>query len=160
MLHPDAFDRLTSPEGALEDLAECMNAAELIRRQFREIARIAGLVFTGRPGASKTTRQLQASSGLIYDVLANYDPGNLLLAQARREALEGHLEADRLLEALARLARARLVITDPGRLTPFAFPIWAERIQAQVSSEKWLDRVKKMAVQLDRSTAPRGRGRR
>jgi ATP-dependent Lhr-like helicase len=153
-LHPDSIDRLLSTENALSDLLACMNAAELVRRQFRQIARVAGLVTTGLPGASKTARQLQASSGLIYDVLLNYDPDNLLLQQARRETLTTQLESGRIEAALLRLSSARLLITGPDRLTPFAFPIWAERVQAQVSSEKWLDRVRKMAIQLESAAKP------
>lgn len=148
-LHPDSRDRLLTPENALADLLESMNAAEIVRRQFRQIARVAGLVTTGLPGAGKTARQLQASSGLIFDVLSQYDPDNLLLQQARHETLTTHLEAGRIEAALRRLSSASLLLTEPHRLTPFAFPIWAEGIQAQISSEKWQDRVQKMAVQLE-----------
>lgn len=155
MLAPGAFDALFSADQVAEDLRSCMNAAELIRRQFRDIARISGLVFTGYPGSCKTGRQLQASSGLIFDVLTNYDPANLLLAQAEREALDNHFQVERLREALTRITDARHIITDPNRLTPFAFPIWAERVQAQISSEKWEDRVRKMAVQLENVASPR-----
>ena len=154
VLHPDTLEKLLTTESALTDLYNCMNAAEIVRRQFRQIARVAGLVTTGLPGVGKSARQLQASSGLIYDVLTNYDPDNLLLQQARRETLTTQLESGRIEAALQRLSSARLRLTEPPRLTPFAFPIWAERIQAQVSSEKWLDRVQKMAVQLE-STANR-----
>ena len=158
-LHPDSLDLLFSTENAPSELLACINAAEIVRRQFREIARVAGLVHTGTPGAGKTARQLQASSGLIYDVLATYDPDNLLLEQARLETLTTQLEAGRIEAALLRLSSARPLITDPGRLTPLAFPIWAERIQAQVSSEKWLDRVQKMAVQLETAAAPSAKRR-
>ena len=153
-LHPESLERLLSSENALSDLYTCMNAAELVRRQFRQIARVAGLITTGLPGIGKSAHQLQASSGLIYDVLTTYDPDNLLLQQARRETLMLQLDAGRIEVALQRLSSARLLITDPARLTPFAFPIWAERIQAQVSSEKWLDRVQKMAVQLEATANP------
>ena len=71
----------------------------MARRQFRDIARIAGLVFQGYPGARKMERQLQASSGLIFDVLREYDPSNLLLDQARREVFELQLEETRLAPA-------------------------------------------------------------
>src|SRR5690606_15926792 len=59
-----------SENDLLHDLLECLNAAELARRHFREIARVAGLVFGGYPGAPKTGRQIQASSSLIFDVFA------------------------------------------------------------------------------------------
>src|SRR5690606_34731469 len=63
---------LLAPEGLLDDLLACLNATQLARRQFRDIARIAGLVFQGYPGAARTTRQLQASSELFYQVLREY----------------------------------------------------------------------------------------
>ncbi len=67
--------------------------AELARRQFREVARVAGLVFQGYPGQQKSMRQLQASSELLFDVFMKYDPANLLVRQAKLEVLEQELEA-------------------------------------------------------------------
>jgi ATP-dependent Lhr-like helicase len=60
----------------------------MARRQFREIARVAGLIFQGYPGQHKAARHLQASSELFFDVFSEYDPENLLLTQARREVLQ------------------------------------------------------------------------
>ena len=131
------------------DLLSCLNAAELGRRQFREIARIAGLVFQGYPGSGKSTRQLQSSSGLFYDVFTRYDPENLLLNQARREVLNRQLEVDRLGKTLVEITGMKMVLTKIPRLTPLAFPLWASFTQANVSSEKWADRVRRMALQLE-----------
>lgn len=144
-------DGLLSPHGLLEDIPASLNAAEMARRQFREIARVAGLVFPGYPGSGKSARQLQASSGLFYDVLARYDPRNLLLDQAHREVLERQLERSRLGRMLERLSRARLVITDPARTTPLAFPLRVDRARQTVSSEKLADRVRRMQLQLERA---------
>ena len=138
-----------APENLLEDLLACLNSAELARRQFREIARIAGLVFQGYPGSGKTTRQLQSSSGLFYDVFTRYDPENLLLNQARREVLERQLELSRLGSTLSDISKMKIVLVEIERLTPLAFPLWASFVQANVSSEKWSDRVKRMAQQLE-----------
>jgi ATP-dependent Lhr-like helicase len=135
----------------LEDLLGCVNTTQLARRRFRDIARIAGLVFQGYPGQAKSARQLQASSELFFDVLSEFDPSNLLLDQARREVLERELEVRRLRGALERIAASRLRIIDTPRLTPLGFPIWAERIRSQhVSSERWTDRVRRMVVRLER----------
>jgi ATP-dependent Lhr-like helicase len=143
---------LLTPDGLVDDLVASVNLSEIARRQFRDIARIAGLVLQGLPGRTKTTRQLQASSGLIYDVLERYDPGNLLVAQATREVLEGQLEAARLRACLERLQREELAIVSPPRLTPLAFPLWAESLQSQIlSNESWEDRVLKMVEQLERA---------
>jgi ATP-dependent Lhr-like helicase len=149
-LAEEDWRRLLSPEHLVDDLALCLNAAELARRQFREIARIAGLVIMGYPGASRTVRQLQASSGLIFDVFVEYDGENLLLAQARREVLERQLEATRLLAALRRLEKMRLLMVETQHIAPLAFPLWAGRIQAmRVTSEAWGDRIARMASQLE-----------
>jgi len=75
----------------LDDILTAINSAEIAKRRFRDIARISGLVFDGYPGRSKTSKQLQTSSGLIFEVLVNHDANNLLLDQARRSML-GQLE--------------------------------------------------------------------
>jgi ATP-dependent helicase Lhr and Lhr-like helicase len=140
---------LLSPDNLLEDILLAMNANELARRQFREIARVAGLIFSGYPGKPKNARQIQASSGLFYDVFSQYDPNNLLLVQARREVLERELEFTRIKASLEEISRQEIMIVQTERFTPLAFPIWAERIHGQVSSESWSERVKKMAEQLE-----------
>ncbi len=74
----------------LEDLRESLNLAELARRQFREIARVSGLLVPHGCRAARrcSLRQLQASSGLLYDVLRRFDPAHLLLEQAEREVAQ------------------------------------------------------------------------
>jgi ATP-dependent Lhr-like helicase len=126
-----------------------LNAAELGRRQFREIARVAGLIFQGFPGQNHTNRQLQASSGLLYDVFAQYDPQNLLLAQAIREVMERHLEAPRLAAALVRLRGSRARITTPSRPTPFAFPLRGEMFRETLCTEALEHRVARMVADLE-----------
>jgi ATP-dependent helicase Lhr and Lhr-like helicase len=148
--------RLFSTDELLDDLLDCLNSTELARRQFRDIARVAGLVIPGYPGAPKSARQLQASSSLIYDVFREYDPQNLLLAQARREVLERQLELSRLSTALVRLASCELLIRFTRRLTPLSFPLWAARIQTtQLSTEKWSARVARMVLQLEKAAGAR-----
>ncbi len=139
-----------SEDGLLEDLAQCMNASEMAKRQFRDIARIAGLVFQGYPGQQKSTRQIQASSGLIYDVFARYDADNRLLRQAERELFEGQLALQRLRATLQALSTRRVCWATPSRLTPLAFPLWVSRIQSQLSTEDWRTRVERMLEQLER----------
>jgi ATP-dependent Lhr-like helicase len=73
---------VSAPADLLADVLASLNSGELAQRRFREIARVAGLVFTGYPGAPKSLRQLQASSSLFYEVFRKYDAGNRLLAQA------------------------------------------------------------------------------
>jgi ATP-dependent Lhr-like helicase len=141
---------LLRPGDLATELPASLNAAELARRQFREIARVAGLVFPGPPGHAATAKQLQSSSGLFYDVFTNYDPENLLLDQARREVFERQLQESRLRKTLVRLAAGPVVITEPKRPTPLSFPLLVDRMRAEVSSEKLADRVRRMTQRLER----------
>ncbi len=140
---------LLSTNHLLHDITQSLNAAELARRQFREIARVAGLIFSGYPGQSKSVKQLQASSSLLYDVFVNYDPGNLLVQQARREVLERQLEASRLGRVLERLSESAVRVVDVDRPTPLAFPLLVDSTRARVSSEQLADRVRRMTVSAE-----------
>jgi ATP-dependent Lhr-like helicase len=135
----------------LDDLHAALNATEMARRQFREIAQVSGLVFPGLPRSGKTARQLQASSGLFFDVFRKHDPENLLLEQADREVLQRQLESSRLRSTLERLSCARLVITEPKRTSPLAFPLLVDRTRERVSSETLADRVRRMQLALERA---------
>jgi ATP-dependent Lhr-like helicase len=142
---------LFSPERLVEDIQAALNSTEMARRQFRELARVAGLVFPGFPRAGKTARQLQMSSGLFFDVLQRYDPGNLLLSQAAREVLERQLESTRLGATLTRLSRATVVVKHPRRVTPLGFPLLVDRTRERVSSESLSDRIRRMQLALERA---------
>ena len=142
---------LLSPENLHDDIMASLNATEMARRQFREIARVTGLVFPGFPRSGKTARQLQASSGLFFDVFTRYDPGNLLLDQAYREVLERQLERSRLGMALQRLAESRVIVTDPVRFTPLAFPLLVDRTRNRLSSESLADRIRRMQAALEKA---------
>jgi len=146
----EALNRgLLDTAGLADDIPESLNAAELARRQFREIARVAGLTFNGYPGQNKSVRQLQASSGLLFDVFVRYDSGNLLLNQAHREVLERQLERSRLGQTLERLGSAMVVVQDMKRPSPLCFPLMVDRTRNRVSSEKLGDRIRRMAAQVE-----------
>ena len=156
LLSPDAVDlslrdlgRLLAAPDVEADILAGLNAAEMGRRQFRELARVAGLVFQGYPGQPSSNRQLQAGSGLLYDVFAQYDPDNLLLAQAVREVLERHLDAPRLELALARLRGSSALLLQPARPTPFAFPLMVEMFRERLTTEALEARVARMVEALE-----------
>ncbi len=144
---------LLSPTDLDLDLPASLNAAEMAKRRFREIARVAGLVFEGYPGNGKTVKQVQVSSGLLYDVLTKYDRDNLLTRQALAEVLEHQLDYRRLRDAVQTISTQDVTIIDTPRFTPFAFPLWAERIGSRLSTEDWKDRVQKMAASLEKAAA-------
>lgn len=138
-----------------KDILNSMNATEMAKRQFRQIARVAGLIHPGFPGSRKSSGHLQASSNLFFDVFCQYDPQNLLLCQSRREVLDQQLEASRLETALQRIATCRVVITEPHRVTPFAFPLLVDKLRERVSSESLADRVKRLQEDLERAAGER-----
>jgi ATP-dependent Lhr-like helicase len=151
-LTPELF----SQDNLLDDVLASLNASELARRRFREIARIAGLVFSGYPGAQKSARQLQASSGLFFDVFRQYDPANLLLTQAEEEVLRQELEVERLEQTMSRLQQRQLDIHQVKRTTPLAFPLMVERFRESMSSEKLADRIRRMVADLNKAAGPGG----
>jgi ATP-dependent Lhr-like helicase len=150
-LDEDILRSLLSPENLLEDLHESLNLAELARRQFREIARVSGLLPPSLPGrAPRSMRQLQASSGLLFDVLQRFDPGHLLLAQAEREVFTAQLEVRRLTQTLEDCATREIRLIQLASLGPLSFPLWAEGLRGQLSNEDWKTRVQRAALQLEK----------
>ena len=143
-----------TPEHLLEDILSSMNSSEIAKRRFRDIARIAGLVFDGYPGSSKTSKQVQASSGLIFDVLQNHDEGNLLLDQAHREVLEQQLEYTRLETVLKGLENRQWHVIAIDRLTPLSFPLWAESLNSQtMSTQSFQQRLENVLSDIESAAA-------
>ena len=99
----------------------------------------------------RTNRQTQSSAGLIFDVLTEHDGGNMLLAQTRRELLEQQFEFGRLRETVVAIAEKDIHVVDTPRLSPLAFPIWAERVQARLTTQGWLERITAMAHELEQA---------
>lgn len=140
---------LFSPDHLAEDAAASVNLSALAKSQFREIARVAGLVQQSMPGAPRSMRQVEARSGLLYEVFEQFDPQNLLLAQARREVLEKQFERSRLRRTLDRLLAGAWVVRRIEQPTPLSLPLVIERLGARLSSESLADRIEKMRAAFD-----------
>lgn len=148
----EALDNdLFSPQDLLSDLQRSLNATEMARRKFRDIASIAGLVFKGMPGRPLKERHMRANSGLFFDVFREHEPDHLLLRQAYDEAFDVQMELPRMREALERIGRQRIVLKDPGRFTPLAFPILVDRLREKLTSEQLEDRIRKMTERLEKA---------
>ncbi|KPW22115.1 Helicase domain protein [Pseudomonas cannabina pv. alisalensis] len=145
---------LFSETDLLADIMASLNAGELALRRFREIARISGLVFSGYPGAAKSNRQLQASSGLFFEVFKQYDAENMLLTQAQEEVLRQELDLQRLELTLRQINNRRLDLHTIKRATPLAFPLLVERFRESLSSEKLSDRIARMVRDLEKAAGP------
>jgi len=137
------------PATLLAEVLASLNATELARKRFREIARIAGLVFQNHPGEQRSSRQLQASSSLFFEVFRKYDPDNQLLAQADQELLSQELDVPRLAQVLARMQTQRLALIALDKPTPLAFPLLAERFREKLSNESLQERIARMVVELE-----------
>ena len=141
---------LFTPDFLLEDLQKSLNSTEMARRKFRDIAVIAGMVFTGYPGKIVKSKHLQSNSQLLFEVFRDYEPENLLFQQAYRETFEHQLEEGRLRIALERIENQEIVIKYCEKPTPFSFPIITDRLREKLSSEKLEDQIKKMLTYLDK----------
>ena len=141
---------LFSAEFLMDDLYKSLNATEMARRKFRDIAVVAGLVFTGYPNKLVKSKHLQSSSQLLFDVFRDYEVDNLLFQQAFRETFEHQLEEGRLRLALERIHQQKIVWKSCQKPTPFSFPIITDRLREKLSSEKLEDRIQRMLKQLEK----------
>ncbi len=141
-----------SSDNLIEDITKSLNNTELAKRKFRDISQISGLVFQGFPGEQRKSKHLQMSSSLFFDVFEQYEPENLLLQQAYDEVLFFQLDEIRLRKVLKKIENQEILLNYPERFTPFAFPIMVDRLREKLSTEKLIDRVKKMQLQLEKHT--------
>jgi ATP-dependent Lhr-like helicase len=103
------------------------------------------------PGRPLKERHMRANSSLFFDVFREHEPEHLLLRQAYDEAFDVQLELPRMREALERIGRQRKVLKDPGKFTPFAFPILVDRLREKLTSEQLEDRIRKMTERLEKA---------
>ncbi len=135
-----------SIDNLIDDIQHSLNANEMARRRFRDIAHIGGLVFTGYPGQPVKNRHLQASTSLLFEVFTEYEPDNLLVRQAYNEALAFQLEEFRLRAALQRIGTQTIILKNIERPTPFAFPIMVDSLgRERLTTETLEERIAKMA---------------
>ena len=140
---------LLTPDMLSDDLQSSMNATEMARRKFRDIAVISGLVFTGYPNKLIKTKHLQNSSQLLFEVFRDNEPENLLFKQAYTETFEQAIEEYRLRDALMRIQTQEIVWKHCEKPTPFSFPIITDRLREKLSSEKLSDRIKRMQLKWE-----------
>jgi ATP-dependent Lhr-like helicase len=144
--------QLFSPEHLGADIVASINATEMARRKFRDIACISGLVFQGYPGKYVANRHLQSSAALFFNVFSDYDKHNLLLRQAYDEAFYQQIEEPRLAAALNRIQASKLVIVKTDRYTPFCFPIKVDSLRENMSSEELGERIARMTAESEKKS--------
>ncbi|MCB1474788.1 MAG: ligase-associated DNA damage response DEXH box helicase [Rhodobiaceae bacterium] len=118
---PDLFD-----EDMLgDDLDAWLAESNLMKRTFRNVATIAGLIERRYPGQEKTGRQMTVSSDLIYDVLRSHEPDHILLEATYADAASGLLDIARLGQMLKRIS-GHIIHQPLSRVSPLAVPVMLE----------------------------------
>ena len=105
-----------------DDLETWMAESSLLRRTFRNVAVIAGLVDRSQPGADRNRRQVTVNTDLIYDVLRRHQPDHILLRATRADAARGLTDVGRLAEMLARV-EGKVRTVRLSRVSPLAVPV-------------------------------------
>jgi ATP-dependent Lhr-like helicase len=125
-------DALLDEDMLGDDLESWMAESSMLKRTFRNVAVIAGLIERKLPGQSKSGKQVTFSSDLIYDVLRRHEPDHILLRATRADAATGLTDVRRLGDMLARV-RGRITVRELDRVSPLAVPVLLEIGREQVA---------------------------
>jgi ATP-dependent Lhr-like helicase len=117
-----------------EELEDWMAESSLLKRTFRNVAVVAGLIERRQPGHEKTGRQVTVNSDLIYDVLRKHEPQHVLLRATRAEAAVGLMDVRRLADLLVSV-QGRIVHRRLDRVSPLAVPALIEIGKERVAGE-------------------------
>jgi ATP-dependent Lhr-like helicase len=144
---------LLSPDILEEEFVDWVQSSALLKRAFREVAVIGGLVERQHPGKRKTGKQVTFSTDLIYDVLRKYEPGHLLLQAAWADARARMTDVGRLAGLLDRAAETMLHV-DLDRVSPLAVPVLTligrERIAMGLADDALLIEAESLAAEAMR----------
>jgi len=120
-----ALDELFDEDMLGDDLEAWMAESSMLRRTFRNVAVIAGLIDRNIPGLNKTGRQVTFNTDLIYDVLRKHQPDHILLRATRADAATGLTDIKRLGEMLGRI-KGHITHRRLDRISPLAVPVLLE----------------------------------
>ncbi|KAA0130150.1 ligase-associated DNA damage response DEXH box helicase [Chryseobacterium sp. SN22] len=146
-LNEDNLDRILTRDNLMNDVISSINAAEMARRKFRDIAVISGMVVQNFPGQQRSNKSLQSSAGLIFKVLEDYDPNHFLVRQSYTEVFNAQLQEQRLVEAFKRIEKSKIILKFANTFTPLSFPIKVDSLRQTLSSEDLDSRIQKLIQQ-------------
>ncbi len=150
-LNEDNLHKILSKENLMNDVISSINAAEMARRKFRDIAVISGMVVQNFPGQQRSNKSLQSSAGLIFKVLEDHDPNHFLVRQAYTEVFNMQLQEQRLVEAFKRIEKSKIVLKFANSFTPLSFPIKVDSLRQTLTSEDLDARIQKLIQQAKRN---------
>src|SRR3546814_14334191 len=125
------MDALFDEDMLGDDLEEWMAESSMLRRTFRNVAVIAGLIEARTAGQEKSGRQVTFNADLIYDVLRRHEPDHILLQATRADAAGGLTDIGRLAEMLRRV-KGRIRHRRLDRISPLAVPVLLEIGKEQI----------------------------
>ncbi|MCW8306409.1 ligase-associated DNA damage response DEXH box helicase [Acidiphilium sp. PA] len=128
---PHDIARLFEEDMLGDDLEAWMAESTMLKRSFRNVAVIAGLIERTHPGGERSRRQVSINTDLIYDVLRKHDPTHILLRATRADAAHGLVDLARIAGMLAR-ARGRITHRRLKRVSPLAVPVLLEIGREQI----------------------------
>lgn len=146
-LNEDNLEKILTRENLMTDVISSINAAEMARRKFRDIAVISGMVIQNFPGQQRSNKSLQSSAGLIFKVLEDYDPDHFLVRQSYTEVFNMQLQEQRLVEAFKRIEKSKIILKFANSFTPLSFPIKVDSLRQTLSSEDLDSRIKRLVEQ-------------
>lgn len=146
-LNEENLDKILTRDNLMTDMISSINAAEMARRKFRDIAVISGMVVQNFPGQQRSNKSLQSSAGLIFKVLEDHDPNHFLVRQAYTEVFNMQLQEQRLVEAFKRIEKSKIVLKFANAFTPLSFPIKVDSLRQTLTSEDLDTRIQKLIQQ-------------
>mgnify|MGYP002712355747 FL=1 len=146
-LNEENLDKILTRENLMTDVISSINAAEMARRKFRDIAVISGMVVQNFPGQQRSNKSLQSSAGLIFKVLEDHDPNHFLVRQAYTEVFNMQLQEQRLVEAFKRIEKSKIIMKFANSFTPLSFPIKVDSLRQTLTSEDLDARIQKLIQQ-------------
>ena len=146
-LNEDNLHRILTRDNLMNDVISSINAAEMARRKFRDIAVISGMVVQNFPGQQRSNKSLQSSAGLIFKVLEDYDPNHFLVRQSYTEVFNAQLQEQRLVQAFKRIEKSKIILKFASTFTPLSFPIKVDSLRQTLSSEDLDSRIQKLIQQ-------------
>ncbi|MGS0747565.1 ligase-associated DNA damage response DEXH box helicase [Halpernia sp. GG3] len=135
---------ILSKDNLIQNVLSSINATEMARRKFRDIAVISGMVIQTYPGQQKNNKSLQSSAGLAFNVLEEYNPENLLYKQAFTEVFNQQIDETRLYEAFERIENSKIILKFANAFTPLSFPIKVDSLRQSMSNEDLGDRIRRL----------------
>ena len=153
------MDTLLDKDMLGDDLESWLAESSLMKRTFRNVAVIAGLVERRYPGKEKSGRQVTVNTDLIYDVLRRHDPNHILLRATRADAATGLLDVRRLADFLVRI-EGRIRHRSLDQVSPLAVPamldIGRERVDGAGIDDLWEEAAEALIAEV---MAPRPQGK-